>query len=225
MRIASNPIDGIKHKVRLIRDKLYIDNQLYDEEDPYFEYLRKPLAGNSYNPENRRRDNASKYGGYRNSNSKTESSNSHNSFNPGSPKSQAYDLDSRKYVTAGRVPLNPPNIDNVDFRTPNIYNKFQECSIEESPMPARNKTKATSPLVDERENKKSREGSTSDDTNTSDTRQSQQNVDDTETDKHEMINESSANQIVVEAAVYQEGNQPEMEIEKSTESEDSITNK
>ena len=71
---------------------------------------------------------------------------------------RAYDIDSRKFVRAGRVRLNPTSASNIDFSTPNPHQGLERAGNEETKSVVRNKQKLTSPY-DDRENKKLREGS------------------------------------------------------------------
>lgn len=198
MRIAAK---NENRKVRLVRDKLYIDNVLYDENDPEFGYLRKPLKQKIDNPRNF---------GYQhtpiNRGNRTQREQSELPHTDRLSYSQSYDMNSRKYVRAERVRLNPRN--PVDITTNNRFNYLQDNSIEECQTQAFGKKKATSPLTDDRDYKKSREDSKIGKNETANSREIPQNNDTEEpSEAHEY------DSIVTEAEVHCDNKQLEMETE------------
>ena len=139
-------------KVRMVRDKIYINDALYDEADQKVANLRpqqnknetrrnldSPWNRQHVRPISNNRPSDRKFG----QNTQYDSSES---------TTKAYDMDSRKFVRAGRVRLNPSNFTNVDFTTPNSYQVIDSTENEETQSQTRNKKKLTSPF-EERENK------------------------------------------------------------------------
>ena len=142
------------NKIRMVRDKLYINDVLYDKTDKKFERFRPQLNTNENlrNPWSRQnvRSNYNDIPSYRKSGQNIQ-------YDSSESTPRAYDIDSRKFVRAGRVRLNPTSASNIDFSTPNPYQGLARAGNEETQSVVRNKQKLTSPY-DDRENKKLREG-------------------------------------------------------------------
>ncbi|MEW8546104.1 MAG: hypothetical protein AB2693_21500 [Candidatus Thiodiazotropha sp.] len=185
-----------------MRDKLYIDNVLYNEEDPEFDYLRRPLKQRTDNRRNFEYQNTPV-----NRVDRTQREESEFSHTQRLSYSQSYDLSSRKYVRAERVRLNPRNTENIDFSTNNKFNYLQDNSIEECQSQAVGKKKATSPLTDEQDYKKSREDSKNDENEVAN---SNENPDIDETEQPKV---HACESIVTEAEVHCDDRQLEMETE------------